>query len=231
MTTPVDGSQKPTKRAFGCGQVLLLMLATAVVTLGLTMWWVKRNLYAKELEPVQLTSTEEAALSGKLERLEQAADPNLPVHREGSQTPGGLQPEAYSEEGASRELALTEREVNALIAKNYPELAETVAVDLSNNLVSLKVVHPVEEDMAFLGGKTIRVKMGIGLGYAEGKASVILKGVSLGGIPIPNAWLGDLKGRDLVQAFGEDGSFWKQLSDGLEDLKVMDGQLRLKLKP
>ena len=52
MTPPVDAPEKPAKRAFGCGQVLLIMLATAVVTLGLTMWWVKRNLYAKVLEPV-----------------------------------------------------------------------------------------------------------------------------------------------------------------------------------
>ena len=232
MTDPVDVPEKPAKRAFGCGQVLLIMLATAVVTLGLTMWWVKRNLYASELKPVQLTSQEEVTLSGKLERLEQAAtadDADVPVYREGNQQ--AIEPEAYSEEGATREIALTERELNALIAKNYPNIAETVAVDLSRNLVSLKIVHPVDEDMAFLGGKTIRVKMGIGLGYADGKASVVLKGVSLGGIPLPNAWLGNLKNQDLVQSFGEDGSFWKQLSDGLEDLKVMDGKLRLKLKP
>jgi|MDTC01.3.fsa_nt_gb hypothetical protein len=231
MTPPVDAPEKPAKRAFGCGQVLLIMLVTAVVTLGLTMWWVKRNLYAKVLEPVQLSQLEQVTLTGKLERLGQATDPNPPRYMEGNQqSEGGVEPEAYSEEGAIRELSLTEREVNALIANNYPDLAETVAVDFSNDMISVTVVHPVDEDIALLGGKTIRVKMGIGLWYAEGKASVVLKGVSLGSIPIPNAWIGDIIGVDLVESFADDGGFWKKLSDGLDDLKVMDSELRLKLK-
>jgi hypothetical protein len=49
-----------------------------------------------------------------------------------------LVPEPYSEENASREIRITEKELNALIAKDE-EAARRVAVDLSDDLVSIKV--------------------------------------------------------------------------------------------
>ena len=59
---------------------------------------------------------------------------------------------------------------------------------------------------------------------------VALKGVSLGGIPIPNAWLGNLKNKNLVKGFGTEDGFWKLFSDGVADLKVKDGHIQIKLK-
>ena len=53
-----------------------------------------------------------------------------------------LEPEAYSEEGAKGEISLTEKELNALIANN-PEVAQRVAIDLSENLISVKLVVPM----------------------------------------------------------------------------------------
>ena len=68
------------------------------------------------------------------------------------------------------------------------------------------------------------------LGYENGRPVVALKGVSLGGIPIPNAWLGNLKNRNLVKEFGSEGGFWKLFSDGVADLKVREGHILIKLK-
>ncbi|MGY8690875.1 MAG: arginine N-succinyltransferase, partial [Verrucomicrobiales bacterium] len=59
---------------------------------------------------------------------------------------------------------------------------------------------------------------------------LILKGISLGGIPLPSAWLGNLKGKDFIEEFGQDEGFWKQFSDGIEYLEVQDGRLKVKLK-
>ncbi len=50
------------------------------------------------------------------------------------------------------------------------------------------------------------------------------------GIPIPNAWLGGLKNIDLVSEFGADEGFWKSFSDGVENIQVEDGRIRIKLK-
>ncbi len=227
-----------TKRRFGCGQVLLIMLVTAVVSAGAMLWWAKHYLYASELRPVALSVDENEQLEGKLELLEEAALggevlPEAPAEgsfADGEPTGQDPRAEAYEEDLAGRELHLTERELNALIAKNDPDAARHVAVDLSRDLVSVKVIVPMDEDVPLLGGKTVRIKAGFGVVFDGTRAEVILKGVSLGGIPLPSAWLGGMKGKDFIQEFGEDGGFWKQFSDGIEHLEVRDGRLTLKLK-
>ena len=62
------------------------------------------------------------------------------------------------------------------------------------------------------------------------KPVVALRGVSLGGVPIPDAWLGNLKNVDLVREFGGQGGFWDLFARGVEDVKVLDGSLLVKLK-
>jgi hypothetical protein len=59
---------------------------------------------------------------------------------------------------------------------------------------------------------------------------VALTGVSVWGVPIPNAWLGGLKHVDLVGEFGGDPGFWSSLAAGIEDIRVDDGKITIKLK-
>ncbi|RLC98833.1 MAG: arginine N-succinyltransferase, partial [Chloroflexota bacterium] len=59
---------------------------------------------------------------------------------------------------------------------------------------------------------------------------VVLRGVSVMGVPIPNAWLGGLKNVDLIGEFGDEQGFWSGFSQGVEDIRVEDGELRIKLK-
>jgi hypothetical protein len=140
-----------------------------------------------------------------------------------------LAPEPYMEEVTSRQISLTEREFNALIA-NTPEIAKRVAIDLSENLVSLKLVVPIDEDIGIVGGKTLQLNLGIILSYEDDQPVVALKGVSLGGIPIPNAWLGYLKNENLFEKFGAEGGFWELFSEGIDDIKVKDSYLMIQLK-
>ena len=64
----------------------------------------------------------------------------------------------------------------------------------------------------------------------QGKPVVILKGITIMGVPIPNAWLGGIKNIDLVKEFGTSKGFWKTFSDGIEDIKIEEGRLKIKLK-
>jgi hypothetical protein len=73
----------------------------------------------------------------------------------------------YSEKGASREIRLTEREVHALIPKDI-DMAKHVAVDLADNLVSVKLVVPVNEEVPVAGGKTLKLNFGVETSYAKG---------------------------------------------------------------
>ena len=146
-----------------------------------------------------------------------------------SDTPNTLVPEPYSEVNAKREITFSEKELNAMLAKNT-DLADKVAIDLADNLASARIVMPLDPDFPFLGGKTLKAKAGAELAYANGRPIVILKGVSVWGVPIPNAWLGNLKNVDLIKEFGGDEGFWKSFSDGIENIRVVEGELKIKLK-
>jgi hypothetical protein len=217
------------KFRFGWLQVMGIVALVMIVTALLTAWWVKYYIYASKFKPTVLTAKEQKVLDSKLAKLEESGNKDGAVTKKKKKKGAPLEPEAYSEEGAKREIRLTEKELNGLIANN-PEVAQRVAIDLSDNLVSVKLVIPVDEEIPVLGGKTLRLNVGIILGYRKERPVVALKGVSLGGITIPNAWLGNLKNRNLVKEFGAEGGFWKLFSDGVADLKVKEGHILIKLK-
>ncbi len=169
-------------------------------------------------------------LNSKLAMLEDSAyrtDPRR-VKKKKKRT-DRLDPEPYSEKGVVRGFSLTEKELNALIA-NEPEIAERVAIDLSDDLVSVKLIVPVDEEIPVMGGKTLRFHMGLTMSYEEGSPVIAIKGISLGGIPVPNAWMGYLKNRNLVEEFGAEGGFWQIFSEGVEDIRVKEGRIRIILK-
>jgi len=58
---------------------------------------------------------------------------------------------------------------------------------------------------------------------------VVLQGVSVWGVPMPNAWLGGLKNIDLIEEFGAADGFWSAFADGIDDIRVEDGKLLLQL--
>ena len=211
-------------------QVLGIVALVMIVTALLTAWWVKHYIYASKFTPTVLTTKEQKVLDSKLVKLGESTKKESVVSKKRRADKGAaLEPEAYSEEGAKREISLTEKELNALIAKN-PEVAQHVAIDLSDNLISIKLVIPIDKEVPILGGETLRLNLGVILTYEKERPVVALKGVSLGGIPVPNAWLGNLKNTNLVKEFGEEGGFWKLFSDGVADLKVKDGHIQIKLK-
>lgn len=68
------------------------------------------------------------------------------------------------------------------------------------------------------------------LSLSNGKPIAILKGVSVWGVPLPNAWLGHMKNTNLIEEFGQAGGFWQAINDGVESIEVKEGTLRIKLK-
>lgn len=202
--------------------VVLIVLITMALTTGLSYWALSRYLFAQEFAPVELKPKEQQVLNEKLRAI------GVEVPKTTGDAPA-LEPEPYSEVGARREVQFSERELNAMLAHNT-DLAHKLAIDLSDDLVSAKLLVPLESDFPILGGKTLRVKAGLELSYRDGRPVVVLKGVSVMGVPIPNAWLGNLKNVDLVQEFGTDPGFWKSFSEGVEYVQVEDGRLAIKLK-
>lgn len=215
------GGNPGSERKFGCLAVSLLVLGAVIVTAGVTFWIVRAYIFPSEFTPTTLNAREEQVLAGKLERL----DPIAARRRD----QGGAVPERYREAGADREITLNERELNALLAKNT-DLARKLAIDLSDSLVSANLLVPLDPDFPIFGGQILRAKAGLELAFRSGRPIVVLRGVSVMGVPIPNAWLGGIKNIDLVSEFGQGEGFWKAFADGVEHLNVEEGRLKIKLK-
>ncbi len=222
-TQSIEPTEHPPRpRRFDHLHVVLMVLLAIIIGAVVSVWVLTVYVFPDEFKPVVLSAEESQVLNAKLSHLESAqgtASDAVPT----------LQPEAYSEAGANRNIALTEKELNALLANNT-DLARKLAIDLSSDLLSVKLLLPLDEDFPVLGGKTLKVKAGVELAFNNDRPVVVLKGVSVMGVPIPNAWLGNMKNIDLVKEFGQQGGFWAAFADGVDSIRVEDGRLRIRLK-
>lgn len=234
MNTDLEPGPGGAPRAgIGLSRVLLIVVVTILLTLGGSYWFLKTYVFARAFEPVELSAREERVLDDKLQVLGyrpagRHAEPPKPS-ADDFDAHGALKPKAYSEVGAKREVSFNERELNALLANNT-DLARKLAVDLSDDLVSARLLVPMDAGFPVLGGKTLRLNAGVELAYVDGRPRVVLKGVSVMGVPVPAAWLGGLKNVDLVNEFGAGPGFWKSFSEGVDDIRVEDGRVRIRLK-
>ena len=218
-----DQAQK--KRLSGV-KLFFLVIVIAIVISVLTVWLSALYFFPKQFKPVALSKSESQVLADKLDRLDPATRAKtVPADKNAT----SLTPEKYSEDAASRHVTFTERELNALLAKNT-DLAEKFAVDLSANLASAKLILPLDPDLPILGGKTLKLSAGLEVRYEDAKPVVMLRGISLWGVPLPNSWIGGIKNVDLVEEFGGESGFWKTFSEGIEFIRVEDGKLAVQLK-
>jgi len=230
--TQQDSETSSARGGLRGGHVAWIVIVTILATAALTYWVVRTYIYARDFKPVELSTKEQHTLDAKLRTLGYDPGP-APAPQAGG---GGketdqewLRPEQYSEAGAKREVSFSERELNALLANNT-DVARKLSVDLADDLVSARLLVPVDPDFPILGGKTLRVSAGVEMAFREAKPVVALKGVSVMGVPLPSAWLGGLKNIDLIGEYGDQDGFWKGFAEGVEDIRVEEGQLKVKLR-
>jgi hypothetical protein len=210
--------------------IALIIFGVVIVTAIVTVWVTMMFLFPKEFRPVNLSEREEKVLEEKIARLDTTGISGKACREDSKMKPEKpVKPEKYSERDADREIRFTEREINGLLANNT-NLATRLAIDLSDDLASAKLLIPMEPDFPIIGGKTLKVTAGLELKFSNGKPVIALRGVNLMGVPVPNAWLGNIKNVDLVKEFGSEAGFWKGFSDGIENIRVEDGKITVKLK-
>lgn len=197
-----------------------IVVITMAITLGVGYWVVTTYLFPTAFTPVELSQKEQQHLDQKLQQL---------AGRSPSSKQTSLEPEAYSESGANREIHLSEKELNSLLSNNT-DLASKLAIDLSDNLASAKLLVHLDPDFPFIGGNTLKLSAGMELSLMDGKPIATLRGVSVWGVPLPNAWLGNMKNTNLIQEFGQAGGFWQAINEGVEEIEVKEGELRIKLR-
>jgi hypothetical protein len=225
------------KKKSGCLKIALIVICAACLTSVLTIWMAKLYLFPKEFKPVHLSAREEQVLRTKIKAITTDTSPPGGKTDRGRVLPPSegqqkehLTPERYSEANASREIRLTERELNSLLAKNT-DMAKKLAIDLSDDLASAKLLIPLDPEFPFFGGKTLKVTAGMELRYSNERPVAILRGVSIWGVPIPNEWLGGIKNIDLFREFGMDQGIWHTFAAGVDDIQIENGKLTIRLKP
>ncbi len=206
------------------GRLLLTLLATflagGLIAGGGAYWWFKRHLDARALEPVQLAETEERAFEAKLQALAAAGEPGAPL---------GTRPGSATAD--ERTLHISGREINAFLAERG--LGQNIRVELARDLLHVDMIVPIPADsgLPLLAGANLRLRFSLdaasdplaGLRFA-------IRDVRLGGIPLPDAWLGGIKGLNWVdQNLNQDPGMQRFLS-GIEDLEVRPEGIRLRLR-
>lgn len=234
--------QNTGRSGFSGFQVIGIVGVAVALTAALTVWVFRTYVFPTEFTPVELSETEQEVLEDKIDRLgdfgpvaSKPAEPAQPARdaKPDSQpvdNDAWLDSGAYDETGSEREVQFTERELNALIA-GKTEFGRSAAIDLADDLATARLLIDVPPDFPMFGGRTVRVSAGVELAFADGEPVVALRGVSVMGVPVPNAWLGNLKNVDLVERYGAgDGGFWKAFAEGVEHIALDDGRVKIRLK-
>ena len=218
--TPASGAAL--KTGSGLKKKILIVLAVIVVCCGITAaataWWVKHNVYASPLQPVNLTQAEQKAFDEKVGVLN-AATTEAPAD-------GKTSEQRAADE--KRTLTLTDKEINAYL--NKQGVGEQVKVELADGSLSATALIPVDKDVPFFGGKTLRLKLALSgnLG-ADHQAAFRVTDISVGGVPLPNAWLGDLKGVNLLASNIESDPVVKRFLAGIREFEIKSGAIRVLL--
>jgi hypothetical protein len=207
-TTPVLTPATP--RARSTKKTVLITLAVILGCAGIAAatgaLWVRHTFYPSPITPVSLTAAEKEEFDSKLQTLNNPA----------------------AAEEANRTILVSEREVNAYLAQQ--QLGENVEVKFGEGNVSAAVIFQAPEDFPIFPNQKIRLRFTFGTSLTpEHKLSLKLDDLSLGGISLPNSWIGDIKGVDLVAENVEHDPALQKFLAGIKSLDIHHGTLRLVL--
>jgi uncharacterized protein YpmS len=105
-----------------------------------------------------------------------------------------------------------------------------VQVKFGDGHVSAALIFTAPEDFPVFPNQKIRVRFTFGTSLTpEHKLSLKLDDLSLGGISLPNSWIGDIKGVDLVAENVETDPALQKFLAGIQSMEVRDGALKLVL--
>ncbi|MBC8128615.1 MAG: hypothetical protein H8M99_15865, partial [Gloeobacteraceae cyanobacterium ES-bin-144] len=105
----------------------LVLLAMIALILGGLWWW-----HNRPIQPVQLSTAEIATVEAKIESIQKPVEPKY--------------------EKGSKEIVLTERELNGLLNENT-NFGKTVSFELATNAIHARVETDLDPDLPIVGGK------------------------------------------------------------------------------
>ena len=214
---------------YGCGTLIALLLLIAG-TVAATLWWIQRP-----IKPVLLSAQEKAAVEEKIQHIggggafsNAQADAGTSSHVTGLGTDTNQKRDRSYTPG-SKVIQLTEREINGLLNANT-DLGKSVRLEFARDAINAYVVVPIPQDFPIGGGKMFRARGRFRVSLGNDAAPyAILEDVTVFGLSLPKAWLGGLKGENLIgQAVGERNG--KPILKGIKSLRVEPGALVLEVE-
>lgn len=192
----------PPARGNTVGLRILIGILLVLLIVGIFWWWQNRP-----IQPVVLSVEEKATVEAKVEAIQKPAEPTY--------------------EKGSKEIILTERELNGLLNENTA-FGKSVSFQLATNAIHARVETDLDPDLPILGGRRLKARARFLVSDIPGKTSFILDDLTVWGISMPNDWLAGLKGQDLLAQTLGSGNNGKV--PGVEEFKVEPGLLIIRLK-
>ncbi|PWU14994.1 MAG: hypothetical protein C5B50_16175 [Verrucomicrobia bacterium] len=224
---PPPGPAAPRKKRrwllIGCAGFLALVLII-VATVAITLWWMQRP-----IKPVVLSPEEKTAVEAKLERVQGTAPPNA-RSPETSESRSGktLELDRPYVPGAKL-IKLTEREINGLLNANT-DLGNTVRLEFGRDAINAYLAVPIPKDFPIMGGKMFRARGRFAISVGNGGTPyAILEDVTVFGLSLPKAWLGGVKGENLLADVVKQNPNGPVLR-GIKSLRVEPGALVLEVE-
>jgi hypothetical protein len=200
-----ESSPPPVPRKKSClVPVLIGIIAVLVVAIGV-IWWTNRP-----IKPVQLSAEEKVVVQQKVEAIQQVEKPAEPAYEKGK-----------------KEIVLTERELNGLL-NEHTTLGQKLKLELATDAVHARYETDLDPDVPVVGGKKLKARARFLVKTTEGIPSLVLDDLTLWGVSLPNDWLGQLKGKDILAEILGGGKGGKIA--GIEEMKVSAGELKIRLK-
>lgn len=231
---PVPPTPPPKKRPwllYGCGGLLALSLII-IASVAITIWWIQRP-----IKPVVLTAKEQTVVQQKLDKVEAESparpsaslDPSRAARAWTNDRPVQVPALDRPYVPGAKEIRFTEREINGLLNQNT-DLGKSVRIEFARDAVNAYLAVPIPQDFPVMGGKMFRARGRFAVSIGNGGAPyAVLEDVTIFGISMPKAWLGGLKGENLLQDAVGQGKRGPILR-GIKSLRVDPGALVLELE-
>lgn len=196
----------PVPRRKSC--LIPALVGVAVVLLvALGLW------FNRPIKPVQLSAEEKQVVQQKVEAIQQVEAPAAPA-------------EPTYEKGR-KEIILTEKELNGLL-NEHTTLGDKLKFELATDAIHARLETDLDPDLPVVGGKHLKARARFQIKTEAGVPSLILEDLTVWGVSLPNDWLAQLKGKDILGEVLGGGKGGKVA--GIEEMSVEPGHLKIKLK-
>lgn len=218
---------------FGC-LAMVFVVALVAASVFATLWWLNQP-----IDPVILSPRERTVAEAKLAEVELAGEKSTPKDSSHNATvPPVRFPQIENDAppseadrpyvAGSRMMKLTEREVNGLL-NAHTDLGQTLRVEFGRDAINAYLALRIPEDFPIAAGQMLRARGRVRVAIGEGtEPQVVLEDVTVYGLSLPKAWLGNLKGENLLEQHNL-ASDRRMILHGVKSLKIEPGQLLLEV--